>query len=791
MASAKEIAANVKAPAGRDSVDPAATNNGASLQQIVLAVENMNCGGCMRKVEQALRALPGVEAARANLSAKRVTVLHKPGATDLDRVVKALGDAGYKAGELVADRDEQEALREKGFLRRLGVAGFAAMNVMLLSVSVWSAGDDGMSASMRSLFHWLSALITLPAIVYAGQPFFSSAVSALKLRHLNMDVPISLGVILAAGMSLFQTMRGGDHVYFDAAITLLFFLLIGRFLDSRMRNKAQGAAQNLIGMISTTATMIGDNGELHRLPASALAPGMKLLVPAGERVPVDGVLVTGVSDVDDSIITGESVPHRVTAGDDIYAGTLNIGAPITVEARATENDTLLAEISRLMDAAEQGRGRYVRLADKAASIYAPAVHILALLTLLAWLAFGAGWEAALTSAIAVLIITCPCALALAVPAVQVAAASRLFDQGVILKAPDALERLAESNYVVFDKTGTLSRGIPKLIAVEPDADAWLLDRAARLAANSHHPYAQALVAGRQRQVNGAVAARSDITAADGGRNSDIKEAEVEEVAGFGLRRRLPEGEERLGSSDWVGVVAEEAKQDASLWFGTTGIAPIAFRFEDALRSDAAEVVGQLKRAGYGVELVSGDRQAAVASAARGAGFEIWRARQKPQEKIARLDELKDAGFKTIMIGDGLNDAPALAAAHASLSLSSASQLSQLAADAIIQGEFLAPVVEIVAVAKAAKRMALQNFAIAAGYNAVFVPMAMAGIVTPLIAAIAMSASSIAVTANAIRLRRKTLTLAKAATNSSVPAGARVSTGANMAAQAKAETGASS
>lgn len=745
------------------------------MERVTLAVENMNCGGCMRKIEQKLGAAPGVEAARANLSAKRVTVLFKHGATDADGLVETLKQAGYKAGPLTATTSEEQVARERGFLRRLGVAGFAAMNVMLLSISVWSSSPGDMSPGVMLLFHWLSALIALPAIVYAGQPFFKSAITALKARTLNMDVPISLGVILAGGMSLVQTMRGAEHVYFDAAITLLFFLLIGRYLDQRMRTRAQGAAQNLIGMMSSTATMIGDDGQMHRVPADALSPGMKVLVAVGERVPVDGRLLIGTSEIDDSLITGESIPHRVTAGDEVFAGTLNIAAPVTVEAVATENDTLLAEIGRLMEAAEQGRGRYVRLADRAAAIYAPAVHGLALATGIGWILFGAGWEAALVSAIAVLIITCPCALALAVPAVQVAASSRLFDNGIILKAPDALERLAEVDVVVFDKTGTLSKGEPRLIGVMAGGESLALSgagseldvgvmaamrQAAQLAANSRHPYAVALVAA-VAELDGAASREAGQSVGNDGQPGSPEAnpgGSAEEIPGSGLLRKVKGGEQRLGSAAWVGIEDNLEAEQASLWYSAPGQMPLAFQFEDGLRDDATEVVAQLQQAGYRVELLSGDRHEAVERAARTAGIDVWRARQKPQDKIARLDALKAAGHKVVMVGDGLNDAPALAAAHASLSPSSASEFSQSAADAIMQGGALSPMLEILAVAKASKRMAFQNFGIAAGYNAIFVPMAMLGIVTPLIAAIAMSASSIVVTGNAIRLRSKHLSL---------------------------------
>ena len=334
---------------------------------------------------------------------------------------------------------------------------------MLLSVSVWSGGAGDMTPSVQALFHWLSALIALPAVAYAGQPFFRSAAQALRARRLNMDVPISLGVTLATAMSLYQTTRGSEQVYFDAAVTLLFFLLVGRYpRPAHARARARGAAANLLGLRGATATVICADGTTERLGARLLEPGMRVLTVAGERFAVDGRVLDGRGEVDESLITGETVPRAVAPGAQIYAGTVNLSGSLVTEATATDQNTLLAEIARLMSAAEQARGRYVRLADRAARFYAPAVHILGLVTFLGWLLAGHGWETALTVAIAVLIITCPCALALAVPAVQVAATSRLFGKGVLVKAADGLERLAEVDTVVFDKTGTLTLGEPAL-----------------------------------------------------------------------------------------------------------------------------------------------------------------------------------------------------------------------------------------------------------------------------------------------------------------------------------------
>ncbi len=445
----------------------------ASLQEAVLAVENMHCGGCIGPVEQTLLSLPGVQTARANLSARRVIAEYDPTQLTPDNLIAALDAAGFRAAELTGTSVADSATRDGDLLRRLGVAGFAAMNIMLLSVSVWSGAGGDMERSVQTLFHWLSALIALPAVAYAGQPFFRSAAGALKGRRLNMDVPISLGVILATGMSLFQTARGSEQVYFDAAITLLAFLLAGRLLDQQMRTRASGAAANLLGLRLTSAAVIRGDGSVERVAVKQLERGMQILSASGERVAADGIVRQGMSQIDESLITGELLPRSVAPGDKVFAGTINLAQPLTIEVTARDEGSLLAEIARLMASAEQGRGLYVRLADRVARLYAPAVHILGLSTFLGWMIAGYGWEPALTAAIAVLIITCPCALALAVPVVQVAAASRLFSKGVILKSTDGLERMAEIDTVVFDKTGTLTKGEPQLISGADISDAIL------------------------------------------------------------------------------------------------------------------------------------------------------------------------------------------------------------------------------------------------------------------------------------------------------------------------------
>jgi Cu2+-exporting ATPase len=701
--------------------------------ELDLVVENLHCPSCIPRIEGAAKRMPGVLDARVNLTTRRLHLSWQRGEVEPAALVGAVSAQGFRLApynpvDLKAGSDEAG----KALLRAMAVAGFAAGNVMLLSISVWSGMASDMGPATQSLFHWISALIALPAVAYAGLPFYRSAVGALRGGALNMDVPISLAVILAAGMSLFETVQGGDYVYFDAAVMLLFFLLIGRYLDLQVRGKARSAAENLMLLRAVAATVVTADGGHRATPVGDIAPGMRVFVAAGERIPVDGRIVSGRSEVDTSLVTGESVPRAAAVGAEVFAGTLNLGAPLEIEVSAAGDGTLLAEIVRLMEAAEQGRARYVRLADRAARIYAPAVHILAAGTFLGWLAFGGlAWQPALLVAIAVLIITCPCALGLAVPAVQVAAVGRLLRGGVLVKSADGLERLAEADTVVFDKTGTLTLGRPEL-ANRESVDSADLRLAASIATASRHPLARALcrAAGPVRAVAG----------------------DVREDPGLGLAATLDGREVRLGSRAWCGIDnADVPAAESELWLAVQDRAPARFGFRDTPRADAAKIVAWLKGQGFAVELLSGDREPVVREVAQALGIEHWAAERKPADKIARLEALAAEGRKVLMVGDGLNDAPALAAAFVSASPSEAADVSQTAADIIVQGEGLAPLGEAIRISVAARQLVMQNFALALSYNAIAVPLAVAGLVTPLIAALAMSASSIVVTLNALRL----------------------------------------
>jgi len=544
-------------------------------------------------------------------------------------------------------------------------------------------------------------------------------------------VPISIGVVLVTGMSLAETIAGGAHAYFDSAVALLFFLLIGRVLDHRARGQARATAEQLLTLHATDVAVLQPDGSTVRRGQQAVAPGDVVLVGLGERIGVDGTVERGVSSLDASMVTGESLPMPAAPGTQVFAGTLNLGAPLTVRAVATGNATLLAECVRLIDAAEARRSRFVVLADRVARRYAPAVHVCALATFLFWyVAWGASLEASLLTAASVLIITCPCALALAVPAVQVIATSRLFQSGILLKSATALERLAEVDTVVFDKTGTLTEPV---LGLQGAPDAAALRVAASLAASSRHPLARSLCSAA-----GPVPAAEDVV----------------EHPGEGLSLTTAAGEIRLGSRAFCGDAGAPAAAMPELWLARPGVPGVRFSFDETLRADAAAVVARLAAMRLTVRLVSGDRPDSVARVAADVGIADWEAARSPVAKVAAVEALVAGGRKVLMVGDGLNDAPSLAAASVSASPASAADVSQTVADVVFQGSRLGPVTALIETARRTRTVMRQNLCLSIGYNALMVPLAVAGLVTPWLAAAAMSSSSLLVMANSFRLRAR-------------------------------------
>ena len=702
-----------------DEVRLASRSAGDDLRRSDLSVPDMHCGACLHKIETALGRLDGVSEARANLSARRVSVLWR--GEEPPPMMAALDKIGYAAHLFDADDDRADPVLSN-LLRALAVAGFAASNIMLLSVSVWS----GAEAATRDLFHWISALIALPALAYSGQVFFRSAFRALRHGQTNMDVPISIGVLLAFGMSLFETIQHGDHAYFDAAVSLLFFLLIGRTLDHVMRERARQAVNGLARLSTRGAMVLKADGTQTYLPVDEIEPGMTILLAAGERVPVDGRVLKGRSELDRSLVSGESAPQPASEGTELQAGILNLTGPLTIAATASAKNSFLAEMIAMMEAAESGRSSYRRIADRAARLYAPVVHTTAFLTFVGWMIASGDAHRAITIAIAVLIITCPCALGLAVPMVHVVAARRLFELGIMIRDGGALERLATIDTVIFDKTGTLTSGRPQL-TVNADADGAAL--AAAIASHSRHPYSQAL-------------------AALGIVSTPIAFDEVTEHPGDGLEARSGRTIYRMGRPDW----AATDSADATVVLSKDGKSIAAFDLADRLRAGASEAVAELKAAGLQLNILSGDSTARVDAIASRLGL-AGTAAARPADKVSAIEALKQAGHSVLMVGDGLNDAPALRAADVSMAPSSAADIGRNAADLVFLRESLAAVPQAIAVARRAARLVRQNFVLAIAYNLVAIPLGILGEVTPLVAAVAMSASSIIVVANALRLGR--------------------------------------
>jgi Cu2+-exporting ATPase len=688
-----------------------------------LMVAGLTCGACVWLIEQSLAAEPDVLAARLSLSTRRLAVTWRGESGRANDYASLLAQLGFRAvpwsGACLREADDAEG---RELVRSLGIATFGAINVMLLSVCVWAGWDMG--EATRGTLHWLAALVGVPVILTAGIPIYRSALGSLRAGRLNMDVAVSVAVLATTAMSLVEAALNGPFTWFDSATALLALLLAGRLLDRAARRRARQAVSELLALQEGDVSRLGPDGVVERVSVGAASAGDRLLVAMGERLRLDAVLESGEALLDISITTGESLPRQASAGDAVAAGAVNLGAAAVFRVTRAASEGSLAAAARLLEQGEQARGRFVRIADRAVRLYVPSVHGLAALTFLGWwLWIGVGWQSALVTAVTVLIITCPCGLALAVPTVQSVAVGALFHRGVLVSNGSALERLASADYAVLDKTGTLTAGRPSL--VPGDWAEEQLRAAAGLARASRHPLAQALAA-----------ACPDAPA----------RPSVCEMPGQGLEA---EGD-LLGSAAFVGVPAQGGA--TALCFRQAGRQPVIFRFHDQMRSDAPEAVQRLRALGLAVEVLSGDAPGVVSEVARQAGIAHSTAAATPEDKAVRLGALKAAGRRPMMVGDGINDAAALATAHVSVCLGEGADIAQRAADLIVNPGRLDALPVAIAAARRAQRLMRQNIAFSLGYNAVAVPMAVTGHVIPLFAALVMASSSLAVTLNALRAK---------------------------------------
>ena len=722
------------------------------VNSIFLAIDGLHCAACVWLIESILKKQEKVLLARINLSKKYLLLKWLGSKEEGNYLINLIHEIGYKLfpfDEKIIREEEKKYNNE--LLKCLAVAGFGAGNVMLFSFILWFSDLQKIGAATIDFMHFFSALIALPVIIYAARPFFYSAFRALKLRAMNMDLAISMAIFLACAVSLLESFRGAKIVYFDSAVMLVFFLLIGRYLDFKARKKAFAIAAEFSLLAANYARQVLPDGSIKIIASKNISQSMVLLVVAGDKIPADGVVIEGESEIDNSIITGESLPRLADIGCELFAGTINLNAPLKIKVSKDPQNSLLKAIIDIVDDVEAKKNKYVRLADRLSRYYAPLVHFLALVTFCIWYFLLRGKaEEALLNATAVLIITCPCALALAVPIVQTITISSLIKKRVLVKSGEALEKINKFNTVIFDKTGTLTIGDPLLLDIRGlnkklsvDEEKFYHKIAASMAQMSKHPLSQALSSSWK---------------------GEKFKMEAVENKGLGLITRFATDEIRLGRKEFCNITAPEleanyktqnvACENASLQcFLKHKDNEILFSFSDQLKTDAMTVISQLQKANKRIILLSGDSKNAVQTIANSLGIKEFYAKQTPIDKVEILQNLKRDGGSIMMIGDGLNDAPSLAFADISISFAKAADIAQTAADIIIQGNRLTPILTTISIGNKSIKLIKQNLLLALAYNLVAVPFAMAGNITPLIAAIAMSSSSILVILNSLRILR--------------------------------------
>ena len=697
------------------------------LSEARLLMEGLRCAACAWLVEQVVRRVPGVAGVEVNYATRRAFVRWDASHARLSAVLEAIRNLGYAAWPFEEGRLEQvEARERRGLMRRLWIAGLGMMQVMMYAVPGYVAGDGEITADAESLMRWAGLVLTLPVLLYSAAPFFGGAWRDLRLRRLGMDVPVALGLAAAFAASVYATVAGRGEAYFDSVTMFVFLLLGGRYLEMVARSRAGDALQHLARVVPQGVS---------------LQPGDVVVVTAGESVPADGVIDRGEASVSEAWLTGESRVLVRRPGDMILAGSVNAGNAFQLRVTRVGADTALSGIHRLMERALADRPRWVQAAERASSFFVASVVAAAIVAGIAWAFIDPA--RAVWIAVSVLIVTCPCAFALATPAALTVATGRLARGNVAITRARAMEALATADEFVFDKTGTLTHGEPRLLETLPLGaldTGESLRLAAALSRWSSHPLDRALVrAARDR--NGPAAERH------------------ETFAGCGIEAVVEGRCVRLGR---VGFVAElhgrfapdtVDTNDTTVWLGDERGWIAAFRLGDALRPEAKSAVEALGALGIRVHLLSGDEARVASHVAAELGIGKVTARALPEAKRDYVRKLQEAGHRVAMVGDGINDAPVLAQADVSIAMGGGADLAQLRADAVLLSDDLGDLVEAVKVARRTRRVVRQNVAWALAYNAVAIPLAFAGWVTPLIAGIGMSASSLAVVANALRLRR--------------------------------------
>ncbi len=700
--------------------------------EVCVLVEGLRCAACSWLIERALAPMDGVCDVGVNVIGRRVRIVWQPQRITLGGILGALAQLGFAPRPLDRDAlDESAAREQRGALKRLAVAGLGMMQAMMFAIVLYAGALEGIDAPTRDFFRWIGLVVTIPVIFYAAQPFFAGARREWRARRPGMDTPVALAVALVFVASVYETVRGGAQVYFDSASMFVFLLLCGRYLEMRTRHRAADVVDALARLQPAVAQRRTADGSIESVGVHELSHGDRVVVAQGGIVPADGVLDSAACEVDESLLSGESRPLRRMRGASLIAGALVTAGPAEIRVERSGAQTVLAGIVRLVADAQRQRPQWARYGDRVAAYFVFGLLAAAAATAALWLAFDP--PRAFASALAVLVVACPCAFALAVPAALARAHAVLAQCGVLVLKPNAVETLLRANHFVFDKTGTLTARELELSATTPLAGrsaADCLALAAQLEAGSAHLVALAL-----RKAAGSTGATA---------------VNVREIAGSGVEGEIGGARYRLGHARFA--LADSAIDTGGIFLTNQHGALARFQLQESLRADAATTLATLRARGAATEILSGDSQARVAAVAARLHVDDFSARVAPAAKLQRLQMLRAAGKTVAVVGDGVNDAPALAAADLAIAIGGGADLAQSAADLVLAGDRLGGLTDAIEIATTTRRVMQQNILWAVVYNALSVPLAAAGWVPPWLAAIGMSASSLAVVLNSLRIR---------------------------------------
>jgi Cu2+-exporting ATPase len=698
-------------------------------------VGGMYCAACSWLIDSALGKVEGIRDVDVSPVTHRLRVTWDPGVIGLGGLLSVVADLGYKPQPLAPDSgDKPEQVEQRTALKRLLVASLGMMQVMMFAVALYSGEFQGIDARMERFLRLVSFLVTTPVVFYSARPFFAGAVRGIRARRPGMDVPVAIAIGSAYVASVYATYTNGPAVWYDSVTMFVFFLTVARYLEMRARHRSIDRSTAMSSLLPNTATRIGDGAHME-VPVSHLASGDLLLVRVGESFAADGEIVEGATSADESLLTGESRPRARQSGDRVMAGSINLDDAVTVRVQQTGVDTTLGTIGRMSERARHARPAFVQLADRIASRIVVAILLLAVAVAATWTFIDA--DRAFVITLSVLVVTCPCALALATPAAFAAAGGRLADLHLLVTNGDAIEVLARATYVVFDKTGTLTVGQPEVLETtlhdDNRSETECLAIAAALEAASTHPIARAF--------------------REHGAGMQARDARVR--VGKGVEGIIDGQCWRIGTEEFVGGAAGEIANDngTQVLLANEDRIVAAFTIDDALRDDASDTIRTLQDSGLRISLFSGDRASAVDRVAAELGIADARAGCSPDDKLTAIRSLQEAGETVVMVGDGINDAPVLAGADASIAPSHAATLAQSTADVLMLGPSLRPIVTLLRAARRTMTIVRQNLGWAIVYNVSAVPAAAIGIVPPWLAAIGMSASSLVVVMNALRLSK--------------------------------------